>query len=85
VTQLSATINAARATVFGYTRGVGFAVDGSSDGRLGNIIVALAARMAANPTSAVRLQAGAFTETPAPPGFLLHEMLILQQFRIMTA
>ena len=84
-TQVMAAINAARAACYSYTRGVGFDTSGRSDARIANVMLALAARMANNPTAAQRLQAGNFTETPGPVGFLLHEMLTLREFRVTAA
>lgn len=84
--QASAQAHIARALMMirAYTRGRGWYGEHVAK-PLAQVVLSVAGRSLNNPTAAVRISAGAFSETPGPDGWLLHERLVLDGFRRRTA
>lgn len=73
-------IDRAMLLVKSYTRGRGFHADGLAK-PLREVVLSLAGRSLSNPTSAQRIAAGNYVETPGQPDFALAERLIMDHFR----
>lgn len=52
---------------------------------LAQIVLSVAARSMNNPTGDSQITAGAYTARPGQPDFLLHELLVLQNYRRRAA
>ncbi|SER12018.1 hypothetical protein [Microlunatus flavus] len=70
--------------VHAYTRGRGWTGDFLAPA-VAQIVVSVAARTMTNPTSAVRVEAGAYSSVPGQPDFTLQERLVLDGWRRRAA
>lgn len=81
-------IETATTLVRAYVRGRGFMeIDGVQhvDQALRSVILSAAGRSLSNPTSASRIEAGSYSESPGAPGWSLMERVILDGFRRRAA
>jgi hypothetical protein len=67
-----------------HTRGNGF-TSPNMQPQLRAVILQAAARSLANPSAAKRIEAGSYVFTPANPGWLLHERVVLDGYRRQAA
>lgn len=80
--QIQTHIDTVTAMVRRYTRGIGFASNGTPDADLAAVIVTSTARLIQNPTMAELQTAGPFTVRPGSfNGWTLPELAVLHSYR----
>lgn len=84
--QAESCLQAGKLAVHAYTRGVGVDLEEDSiDEGLGVVVLSFALRLFSNPASDEYFSAGSLTIKQAPTEFLLHERLIMDNFRRKSA
>ena len=84
--QAESCIEAGKLAVHAYTRGIGVDLEEDTiDQALSVVVLSFAVRMFLNPASDEYFSAGNLTIKQAPPEFLLHERLIMDNFRRKSA